>query len=96
MTNISLIILGHNKNLLNPTVLNPIIFKTDVHFEANKGYKFYFGVAQTPFEERFRNHNWNFNHKQYIESSELPKYIWSLKDVGTPYTINWLIVAKVR
>ena len=84
MTNISLIILGHNKNLLNPTVLNPIIFKTDVHCEANKGYKFYFGVAQTPFEERFRNHNWNFNHKQYIERSELPKYKWSLKDVGTP------------
>ena len=89
MTNISLIILRHNKNLLNPTAtqygcnyrlikdfplqnqyLTPnIIFKTDVHCEANKGYKFYFGVAQTPFEERFRNHNCNFNHKQYIESS---------------------------
>ena len=24
------------------------------------------------------------------------KYIWSLKDAGTPYTINWSIVAKVK
>ena len=54
------------------------------------------GVAQTPFKERFRNHNRDFNHEQYIKSKELSKYIWSLKDAGTPYTINWSIVAKVK
>ena len=26
----------------------------------------------------------------------LSKYIWSLKDAGTSYTINWSIVAKVK
>ena len=35
MSNISSIISGHNKNLLNP----------------NKDYKFYFAVAQIPFKD---------------------------------------------
>ena len=35
----------------------------------------------------------DFNHKQYINCIELSKYIWSLKDAGTPCTINWSIVA---
>ena len=108
MSNISSIISGHNKNLLNPAVtqygcncriredcplqnqcLTPnIIYRADVYCEANKDYKFYFGVAQTPFKERFRNHNRDFNHKQYINCIELSKYLWSLKDAGTPHTIN--------
>ena len=90
MSNILLIILGHNKNLLNPTVtqydcncriredcplqnqcLTPnIIYRADVHCEANKDYKFYFGVAKTPFKERFQNHNSDFNHKQCIKSTD--------------------------
>ena len=73
-----------------------IIYRADVHCEANKDYKFYFGVAQTPFKERFQNHNKDFNHKQYIKSKGLSKYIWLLKDSETPYTINWSIVAKVK
>ena len=116
MNNISSIISGHNKNLLNPNVtqygcncrirkdcliqnqcLAPnIIYRADVHCEANIDHKFYFRVAQTPFKERFRNHNRDFNHEQYIKSTELSKYIWSLKDVGTPYTINWSIIAKIK
>ena len=115
MSNISSIILGHNKNLINPTVtqyacnywigedcplqnqrLTPNkIYRADVHCKANKDHKFYFGVAKTLFKERFRNHNRDFNHKQYIKSTELSKYICLLKDAGTPYTINWSIAAKV-
>ena len=49
--------------------------KVDVHCEAKKGYKFYFRVAQTPFKEMFWNHNKDFNHEQYIKSTELSKYI---------------------
>ena len=41
-------------------------------------------------------HNRDFNHKQYINCTELSKYIGSLKDSGTPYTINCSIVAKVK
>ena len=30
-----------------------IIYKADAYCEANKDHKFYFGVGQTPFKERF-------------------------------------------
>ena len=116
MNNISSIISGHNKNLLNPNVtqygcncritedcslhnqslIPNIIYRADVHCEANKDNKFYSGVAQTPFKERFRNLNRDSNHEQYIKSTELSKYIWLVKDAGTPYTINWSIIAKVK
>ena len=76
--------------LQNQCLSTNITYKADVHCEANKDYKFYFGVAKTPFKER------DFNHKQYIKSTELCKYIWLLKDAKTPYTINWSIVAKVK
>ena len=89
MSNISSIMSGHNKNLLNPTAiqygcnyriredcpfqnqcLTPnVIYRADVHCKANKDHKFYFRVAKTPFKERFQNHNRDFNHKQYIKST---------------------------
>ena len=52
-----------------------LIDRADVHCQANKGHKFNFRVAPTPFKERFRNHNRGFNHEQYIKSTELSKYI---------------------
>ena len=82
--------------LQNQCLTPNIIYIADVHCEANKDHKFYFEVAKTPFKERFRNHNRDFNQEQYIKSTELSKYIWSLKDAGTPYTINWSIAAKVK
>ena len=50
--------------LQNQFLTPNIIYRADVYFEANKDYKFYFGVAKTTFKERFRNHNKNFSHKQ--------------------------------
>ena len=114
MGNISWIILGRNKNLLNPTVtqygrncrirenwplqnqclIPNIIYRADAR--QKKDYKFYFRVAQTRFKERFHYHYRFFNHNQYIKSTELSKCIWSLKDEGIPYNINWSIVAKIK
>ena len=77
---------------LKPNIIN----KADAHCEANKNYKFYFGVSQTPFQERFQNYNRKLNQEQSIKSTKLAEYIWSLKDAETPYTINWSIVAKLK
>ena len=82
--------------LQNQCLSPNIIYRADVYCEENKDYKFYFGVAQTAFKERFRNLNRSFSHKQYINCTELSQYIWSLKDAGTPYTTNWSLVAKVK
>ena len=73
-----------------------IIYRADVHCQENKDFKFYFGAAQTAFKERFQNHDRDFNHKQYIKSTKLSKYIWLLKDARAPCTISWSLVAKVK
>ena len=42
--------------------------------------KKYFGIAGTSFKDRFRNHTRDFRHKKYVNSTELSKYLWQLKD----------------
>ena len=88
-------IIRKDYSLQNQCLTPNIIYRADINCEANKDRKFYSGVAQTSFKERFRNYNRDFNHKQYLKSTELYKHIWSLKDAETPYTINLSIVTKV-
>ena len=57
--------------------------------------KFYLGVFETPFKERFRNHKKEFTHKKYHNSTELSKYIWQLKDANIAPIATWKVVAKV-
>ena len=72
-------------SLQNQCLTPTIIYRADVHCDTNKDHKFYFEVAQTPFKERFQNRNRDFNHEQYIKSTELSKYIWSLKDFSAGF-----------
>ena len=44
---------------------------------------------------RFANHNKDFNHEHHKKSTELSKYIWSLKEDQITSTIRWSIVEKV-
>ena len=60
-------------HLQNQCPTTDIIDRADIYCEAKKDHKFYFGVAQSPFQERFWNHNRDFNHKQYIKRAELSK-----------------------
>ena len=47
--------------------------------DSNDKEKFYFGLADTTFTERYRNHIRDFKHEKYENSTELAKYIWQLK-----------------
>ena len=73
-----------------------IIYRADVRFKVNNDYKFYLGVAQTYFKERLQNYNRDFSHRQYIKSTDLSKWIWPLKDAGTPYNIKCPMIPKVQ
>ena len=57
--------------------------------------KFYLGVSERPFKERFRNHKKEFTHKKYHNSTDLSKYIWQLKDAIITPTVTWKVVTKV-
>ena len=52
----------------------------------------YFGLTSTSFIERYRNHLHSFKNQNLRKSTELSKFIWTLKDKGTQYEIKWDIV----
>ena len=42
--------------------------------------KKYFGIAETVFKDRFRNHTRDFRQKKFVNSTDANKHIWKLKD----------------
>ena len=57
--------------------------------------KFYYGVTETPFKERFGNHRRDFKNSKYRNSTELSKYVWELKDAHISPVTEWSIITKV-
>ena len=72
-----------------------IVYQTDVRNDTNDERKFYLGVSEAPFKERFRNHKKEFTHKKYRNSTKFSKYIWQLNDANIVPTVTWKVVAKV-
>ena len=72
-----------------------IVYQADIRNDTNDEKKFWIGVSETPFKERFGNHkNW-FTHKKYDTITELPKFIWQLKYTNIAPIVTWKVVAKV-
>ena len=68
-----------------------IIYKSVVS-APSKPDKKYFDIAETSFKDHFRNHTRDFQHKKYVNSTELSKYIWKLEDEKIRANIKWNIV----
>ena len=79
----------------NKCLTPKIAYQAIVRNDTNDEKKFYLGVFETPFKERFRNHKKEFTHKKYRNSTELSKYIWQLKDANIAPIVTWRVVAKV-
>ena len=54
------------------------------------------GLCDTSFKLRYRNHTCSFRNERYGNSTELRKYVWSLKDKKVDYQIRWRIVRHAR
>ena len=83
-----------NCPLQNECLTPKMVYQADVKNLANDGKKFYLGVTEIPFKERFGNHMRDFKHPKYRNSTELSKYVWELKDAHISPVIEWSIVAK--
>ena len=59
-------------------------------------YKFYYGLTDTSFKERYRNHIKSFRHHRYENKTELSKYIWKLTQENKIPTIKWKIIQVVH
>ena len=68
--------------LQNPCLTPKNIYWADVKNETNSESKFHFGLTETPFKDRFGNHNRDFKYRTYSKSTEVSKYIWDLKARG--------------
>ena len=80
--------------LQNKCLTAKIVYRADVKNVTNDEKKLYLGVTETPFKERFGNHTRDFKHPKYINSTELSKFIWELKDANISPVIEWSILQK--
>ena len=81
---------------LNGECLTPkIINRANVSNDENSKRKCYFGLADKPFKERYRNHTRDFKHEKYENCTEFAKYIWQLKRSNIDFSIEHSIASKV-
>ena len=57
--------------------------------------KIYFGLCETFFKEKYRNHTRSFRLQSYIKNAELYKYVWELKNESKITFIKWRISKKI-
>ena len=55
-----------------------VIYGADVVNDSNNEETLYFGLTDTTFKERYRNHNRDFKRQKYENSAELAKYFYQL------------------
>ena len=105
MTNVSSILTSHNRKILAENEKQyecnywnkdecPLE-KTDV-ITLNTSRKFYIGLSDTPFKERYNNHKRDFRNKRYEKSTGLSKCVWSLQESGIEFTIHWKILSHAK
>ena len=72
-----------------------IVYKAVVS-APSKPDKKYFGIAQTSFKNCFKNHTRDFRHKKHVNSTDVSKYMWKLKDEKTTASIKWNILSIIH
>ena len=72
-----------------------IIYRADVSNDENSNKKFYLGLADTLFKERYINHTRDFKHEKYENCTELAKYIWQLKRNNINFSIKCSMASNV-
>ena len=79
-----------NDCLLQHKCLTPgIVYQATVTNNKDDVERIYYGLCETAFKERYRNHTSSFRH-------ELSNYIWALKKDKIVPSIKWKILRIVR
>ena len=84
-----------NCPLDNKCLTPSIVYRANVS-AMHKPDKKYFGISETLFKDRYNNHARYFRHKEDVNSTDLSKYIWKLKDEGETPSITWNIMSVVN
>ena len=77
--------------------LNPrVVYRADVTNKKNDEHKYYYGISDTPFKDRYENHKTFFRHRSHLIASDLSKCYWKLVDNGAEPTIKFSIAKRVK
>ena len=80
----------------NQCLIPQIVYCAEVSNNKDNETKFYYGLTETSFKERYGNHKRSFRHERYKNDTELSKYIWDLTSAHKVPTIKWSIVRKIH
>ena len=62
--------------------------------ESDTTGKNYIGLTEGTFKQRYTQCKLSFRNRNYSNSTELSKHIWTFKDNNANFTINWSILAS--
>ena len=70
-----------------------VIYNANVTTESDAAGMNYIGLTEGTFKQGYTQHKLSFRNRNYSNSTELSKHIWTLKDSNTNYKIDWSILA---
>ena len=73
-----------------------IVYRADVSNNRTDARKYYYGISDIPFKERYENHKPSFRHRSHLTASDLSKYYWKSVDNGAVPTIKSSIAKRVK
>ena len=74
--------------------MESIVYIATVNRGDKETEKTYVGLTGGQFKTRFTAHQASLRHKSKASSTALSKHIWSLKEKGIEYQIDWEIAAS--
>ena len=90
---------GCNCRIKNSCLLDSKCLTSQLIYQANVTNnlddKYYLGLAETTFKERYSNHRSSFNNENSQNSTELLEYVWSLRENNKIPSIKSKIVKIV-
>ena len=82
--------------LENKCLTPRIVYRADVTYNKTDEHKYYYGISDIPFKERYENHKTSFRHRSHLTISDLARYYWKLVDNVAVPTIKFSIAKRVK
>ena len=73
-----------------------IVYRTDITNNKTDEHKYFYGISDTPFKDRYENHKTSFRHRSHLTASDLSKYYWKLIGNSAVPTIEFSIAKRVK
>ena len=81
---------------VNQALQAAVSYQAKVTRTDNNTHETYVGLTENDFKTRYRNHTASFRNIASRNSTELSKYVWSLKDNNINHVITWQVIARAK